>query len=167
MATRAVRPEQCHRAAWDDLYQGYAKFYQVQQTPAMRDRVWGWIHDPNHQVECLLIVDDQEPVEEPGDGDGVYRREGTEARVVGLAHFREFARPLAAASGGYLDDLFVDPGSRGSGAAALLLAALGEEARLRGWTVIRWITADDNYRARGMYDKIAQRTPWVTYDLTP
>jgi|SRR5690554_5894335 len=170
MATRVVRPEQHHRAAWDHLYQGYARFYRVEQTPAMRDRVWGWIHDPGHEVECLLAVDDQGTVEEPGGnahGAVVDRRGGTNARVVGLAHFRQFARPLAATSGGYLDDLFVEAGSRGSGAATLLLTALGDEARLRGWSVIRWITAEDNYRARGLYDKVARRTPWVTYDLLP
>jgi hypothetical protein len=31
--------------------------------------------------------------------------------------------------------------------------------------VIRWITADDNYRARAVYDRVATRTKWVTYDL--
>jgi hypothetical protein len=31
--------------------------------------------------------------------------------------------------------------------------------------VIRWITAEDNYRARGVYDRVAVRTPWVTYDI--
>lgn len=153
MATITIaRPEQRHRAAWDDLYQGYARFYRVEQAPEMRDRVWGWIHDPSHEVECLLAVD---------------QTAGGGGTVVGLAHFREFARPLAASHGGYLDDLFVDPAVRGSGAGAALLMALADEARIRGWTVIRWITADDNYRARGLYDKVAQRTPWITYDLLP
>jgi len=153
VTTLVVRAEQRHRAAWEDLYQGYAKFYQVQQTSEMRDRVWGWIHDQTHQVECFLAVVDQP--------------RGAGERVVGLAHFREFARPLTATSGGYLDDLFVDPGSRGTGAAETLLAAVGEEARRRDWSVIRWMTAEDNHRARGFYDKVAQRTTWVTYDLLP
>lgn len=52
------------------------------------------------------------------------------------------------------------------GLAALLneLRRLGEE---RGWSVIRWITADDNYRARSKYDRYATRTPWITYDMQP
>jgi hypothetical protein len=33
--------------------------------------------------------------------------------------------------------------------------------------VIRWITAENNYRARGVYDRLATRTNWVTYDLLP
>jgi len=30
-----------------------------------------------------------------------------------------------------------------------------------------WITGDDNYRGRGVYDKVATRTMWITYDLKP
>ena len=37
-------------------------------------------------------------------------------------------------------------------------------ARAAGATV-RWITADDNYRGRNVYDRLATRTMWVTYDL--
>ncbi len=148
MAITVVRPVESHRPAWEALYAGYAAFYAVAQTPDMRARVWSWIHDPGETVECFLAVA----------ADGV---------PIGLAHFREFARPLAASRGGYLDDLFVDPSARGSGAADALFAALGDEARRRGWSVIRWITADDNYRARSLYDKVATRTPWVTYDLSP
>ena len=40
-------------------------------------------------------------------------------------------------------------------------------ARERGWAIIRWTTADDNYRARSVYDKVATRTTWITYDMTP
>ena len=72
---------------------------------------------------------------------------------------------MAAATGGFLDDLFVDPAHRGSGAARALIDAVAAEGRQRGWTVIRWITAEDNYRARGLYDQMADRTKWVTYDI--
>ena len=61
-------------------------------------------------------------------------------------------RPLSASTGGFLDDLFVDPTARGSGAADALIAALADEGRKQGWTVIRWITAEDNYRARALYE---------------
>jgi hypothetical protein len=46
-----------------------------------------------------------------------------------------------------------------------LIAAVKTEGQKRGWTVIRWITAEDNYRARALYDRLADRTKWVTYDI--
>jgi ribosomal protein S18 acetylase RimI-like enzyme len=84
---------------------------------------------------------------------------------VGLAHCRPYFRPLAAAVAGHLDDLFVTPAARGTGAVDALLDALATIARQRGWSKIRWITADDNHRARSKYDQVAERTMWVTYDM--
>lgn len=142
-----IRPlEHRHRADWERLYAGYAAFYKVTQTPEMRGRVWSWIHDPAHEVKALVA-------------------ETAEGRAVGLAHYRPFARPLSATIGGFLDDLFVDPEYRGRRVADALIQAVAEIGRQRGWSVIRWITADDNYRGRGVYDRLATRTMWITYDL--
>lgn len=135
-----------HRADWDELYAGYAAFYGVTQTVAMRDRVWSWLMDSGHEVEGLVALD----------GAG---------RAVGLAHFRAFARPLSATTGGFLDDLFVAETARGTGAAEALIRRIAAIGRDRGWSVIRWITAEDNARARKVYDRLARKTGWVTYDL--
>lgn len=134
-----------HRTDWERLYAAYAAFYRATQTPEMRARVWGWIHDPAHEVNAFVAED-------------------ASGRAVGLAHWRAFARPLSASTGGFLDDLFVDPVMRGHRVADALIEALAEEGRRRGWTVLRWITADDNYRGRGVYDRLATRTMWITYD---
>ncbi len=134
------------RPAWDRLYQGYAAFYKVEQTAEMRDTVWSWLMDENHELEGLVAV-------------------GADDAPLGLAHFRAFARPLRAASGGFLDDLFVGPEARGLGVADALIKAVAAEGSKRGWSIIRWITADDNYRARSVYDRLAERTAWVTYDI--
>lgn len=139
------RPVAADFEEWSRLYAGYAQFYGVEQTEAMRARVWSWIHEPEHEVEGLVAH--------------------AGSSLIGLAHFRAFARPLSASTGGFLDDLFVDPAARGSGAARALIGAVEAEGRSRGWTVVRWITAEDNYRARGLYDKMAKRTPWLTYDI--
>jgi GNAT superfamily N-acetyltransferase len=134
-----------HRADWERLYAGYAAFYRVTQTAEMRDKVWRWLMDPAHEVQGLIAEDDA-------------------GRAMGLAHYRPFARPLSATVGGFLDDLFVAPEARGGGIADALIEAVAEEGRRRGWSVIRWITADDNYRGRGVYDRVATRTMWITYD---
>jgi GNAT superfamily N-acetyltransferase len=140
---RALAPED--RDAWERLFKGYADFYKVEQTAEMRDTVWGWLHDPAHGSNCLVA-----------------ELNGT---LVGFTHYRPFASTLRAINNGFLDDLFVDPATRGSGAAQALIDAVAAKGRENGWGVIRWITAEDNYRARGVYDRVATRTPWVTYDI--
>ena len=101
----------------------------------MRARVWSWTQDPAHEVKGLIA-------------------ENATGEAIGMAHYRPFARPLSASTGGFLDDLFVAPEARGTGAAEALIAALKDLGHARGWTVIRWITAEDNYRARGLYDRL-------------
>lgn len=143
---RVVPIGQYHRAEWDRLYAGYAEFYQVTQTSEMRDRVWSWLRDPAHETDGLIAED-------------------VDGRAIGLAHYRAFARPLSATTGGYLDDLFVNPGMRGKRIADALIEVLCEEGRRRGWSVIRWITAENNAAARSVYDRVAKLTPWRTYDI--
>lgn len=145
---KIVPLETRHRADWERLYAGYAEFYKVTQTPEMRAKVWGWIHDPAHEVNAVVAEDEA-------------------GRAVGLAHYRAFARPLSASTGCFLDDLFVDPSQRGKRVADALLEHLRALAREKGWSTVRWITADDNYRGRGVYDRVGKRTWWITYDMAP
>ncbi|MFE1172788.1 GNAT family N-acetyltransferase [Streptomyces sp. NPDC058773] len=133
---------------WRKLYQGYADFYKKEMPESRAECVWSWIMNPEHEVNCILV-------------------RGEDGVPVGLAHYRPFARPLTATTGGFLDDLFVAPELRGSGAADALFTRLREITAERGWSVLRWITMDDNYRARGKYDRVAQQTKWVTYDMAP
>lgn len=66
-----------------------------------------------------------------------------------------------------MDDLFVTPEARGTGAADALILAVGNIAKDKGWGTVRWITADDNFSARSVYDRRAERTMWITYDMKP
>ena len=140
-------PGPADQVRWRQLYADYAAFYQVQQTEQASDQVWQWINDPGHEVNALLTQD--------GAGE-----------VVALAHYRTFARPLTASTGCFLDDLYVAEPFRGTGAVDALLEELRNLARQRGWSVVRWITAEDNARARAKYDQLATRTTWITYDMT-
>ncbi len=135
-----------HRADWEKLFAGYADFYKVDQTPQMREQVWTWHFDPDHESEALVALDEA-------------------GKPVGLAHFQKFARPLGANTAGFLNDLFVAPEARGSGAAEALVEAVCEIGRQRGWGAIRWLTAEDNYRGRSFYDRIGRKTPFIAYQI--
>lgn len=147
--SRPVRPDEF--AAWTRLYRGYAAFYEWPTSDDHQRQIWGWIHE-QRWIDCLVAT--------PVDGDG---REAGE--IQGLAHLREWVRPLRGVRAGYLDDLFVAPDHRGSGAVEALFDGIRAMAVDRGWPVVRWATADDNYRARAFYDRVATRTSWITYDM--
>ncbi|PVZ94874.1 GNAT family N-acetyltransferase [Amnibacterium flavum] len=146
--TVTIRPvEQGDFFAWYGLYAGYADFYEEPLTDDRAMRVWAWLFSDDFATHGLVAVD--------GDGE-----------LVGLAHIRSFERPLAGEIGLYLDDLFVREDKRGTGVGRTLIDAVAAEAKKNGQKTVRWITAEDNATARALYDQVAKKTAYVTYDLT-
>lgn len=132
--------------AWYALFAGYAEFYETPLPDDRAMRAWAWLTGDESAVRGLVAVDEL-------------------GAVVGLAHVQQFERLLENDRGLALEDLFVDPAHRNKGVATALINHLKEEARDRGFGVIRWITAEDNATARKLYDQVAEKTRWVTYDL--
>ena len=135
------------KKSWERLYRGYADFYRVDTDDAKLQTLFGWLLDRTHVCEGLVA-------------------ETSAGEIVGLAHFRAMPSPLRGAEVGFLDDLFVDPGQRGGGAGEALLREIDAVATARGWAVVRWITRDNNYRARNLYDRLSMRSDWITYEMT-
>lgn len=143
-----IRPiAQCaaFRADWERLFAGYVRFYRREMTAEIADRVWTWLLDPDHVLEGVMAFVDRKPV--------------------GIAHFRATPRPMAGTEIGFLDDLYVDPDARGHQIGARLLEHLAEVGRVRNWAIIRWLTADDNYPARRLYDRHAGKSTFNLYEM--
>ncbi len=137
------------RVPWRRLYQGYAEFYAVPMTEEIADQLWSWLMDPSaaHKGYVAEIKDTGE--------------------IIGIAHVRPYPRSLSGSWAGFLDDLYVDPAHRRRGAGRALMTAVAAHARAAGWSFVRWMTADDNHTAQPLYDRVASRTRWVTYQLDP
>ncbi len=138
-------PNDALKAGWRTLYNGYATFYNREMTDDIAAAVWSWINDPAHELNGAVALVDGTPA--------------------GLIHFRRMPSPLRGADIGFLDDMFIDPAMRGRGIADVLFEHLHAEAKARGWDIVRWITADDNYRARSLYDRLSKKTSWNLYEM--
>ncbi|KAB0569347.1 GNAT family N-acetyltransferase [Brucella pituitosa] len=139
---RAVEPTD--ETSWKKLYRGYAAFYKVPMDEDILKRTWAWLQDSTHPLEGLVA--------ESGEN------------VIGFAHYWPQPRPLQGQDAGFLDDLFVDPSYRGRGVGRLLIEALSDIAHIRNWTMLSWVTAQDNVTARRLYDDVATAANWVTYE---
>lgn len=142
MEIRPIRSDDHDR--WIELFGQYADFYRSPLAPAAREVVWCWLMTPTHPVEGLVALDDDV--------------------VVGFLHFRAVPSSLTPGESGFIDDIYVHPTARGRRLSAALIEAVAEIGRDRGWPSLQWVTADDNYRARVGYDRVATRTAWVTYE---
>ena len=130
---------------WKDLYRGYADFYKVEMNEEILKTVWGWLHDKNHDVKGI-----------------VYEHEN---KIVGFAHYRRMPRPLRGKYIGFLDDIYVEPKQRGKKIGEKLIYELNEISKKNNWDLIRWITQDNNRRAKSLYDRVAKKTTWSLYEL--
>jgi ribosomal protein S18 acetylase RimI-like enzyme len=130
---------------WRKLYRGYANFYKVEMNDKILQTVWHWLHDKSHEVEGLI-----------------YEVNGN---IVALAHYRRMPKPLGGQDIGFLDDLFVDPKYRGQKIGEKILSELKKISKSKGWNLVRWITRDDNLRAKSLYDRVAEKTTWDLYEL--
>ncbi len=132
---------------WIGLYEGYSSFYKQDLTDQKALTVWSWLSDKNHETFGFVAERDGE--------------------LVGLIHLREFARPLDASRGLFVDDLYVTDNARGSGIGGQLLDTAKQYAHENKLSVVRWLTAPENEVAQVLYDKLATKTDWLTYDLDP
>ena len=137
---------QSDKKQWAMLYHGYAEFYKMEMNEDILDTVWSWIHSPNIKFFSIGIKSSKD-------------------ELIGFMHFREMPSPLRGKLVGFLDDLFVHPDFRGSGAVQLLFKELKLQANKNNWPYVRWITATDNSRARKVYDQISKPIDFVTYQM--
>jgi len=74
---------------------------------------------------------------------------------------------LSASRIAVMNDLFVEPGARGSGLADALISACASLCRSRGdISELQWQTAKDNYRAQAVYERVgAERSEWLDFSL--
>ena len=144
--TVTVRPiEARDESAWRRLWADYGVFYKAEFTEPQTNAVWTWLLDPNHLTNGWVAE---------LDGD-----------VVGFALMRSHSDTFAGGPAWYLDDLYVDPAARGHGAATSLITAIRAHADANGGGSLSWITADDNLTAQSVYNKLAVRRDWVTYEM--
>ncbi|MDP6103217.1 MAG: GNAT family N-acetyltransferase, partial [Gammaproteobacteria bacterium] len=90
---------------WKKLYIGYADFYKMPMNEKILNQVWGWIFDEHMQFYALSA-------------------KTNEGNLIGIMHYRQMPSPLRGIMVGFLDDLFVQPEYRGSGAVQALFKAL-------------------------------------------
>jgi GNAT superfamily N-acetyltransferase len=131
--------------AWAPLFAAYGEFYETTFSAEVIESTWRRLLDPAEGVNGLVAEVD--------------------GKVVGFAHYRSHPDTFSLGRDWFLDDLYVSEEARGSGAATALIEQLKQFASETGPGSLRWITAESNERAQRVYDRVATRTTWVTYEV--
>jgi GNAT superfamily N-acetyltransferase len=129
---------------WRELWDGYCRFYERAPSERITRHTWQRLMDPASPVKGIVA-------ESSGDG------------VIGIANYLVHENTATLTPVCYLQDLFVDPDKRAAGVGQQLIDWLVAEMKARGWARLYWSTKEDNYRARGLYDKYTPHSGFLRY----
>lgn len=145
MTVKIRRIEARDEPRWRELFDGYTRFYGRDPDRAQADHNWRRILDASSVVAAIVAE--------------------SQGEVVGIANYLTHENTLTLAPVCYLQDLYVDPACRARGTGKALIDWLVGEMHARGWAQLYWNTKQDNYRARGLYDKYTRESGFVRYIL--
>jgi GNAT superfamily N-acetyltransferase len=133
------------RDVWAGLFRAYIEFYRARVADDAIELTWQrMMAGGAGQPLGLVVVDDTDV-------------------PFGLAHILFHRSTWSPTWYCYLEDLFVDPARRKTGAGRALIAAVYREADARHCTRTYWVTDEANATARALYDRVARKEPFVQY----
>ena len=134
------------RDEWLPLWQAYLTFYESTVADEVTASTFARIADPDGDIQGAIARDE-------------------DGRAVGFVHW--FAHPAtwSATTYTYLEDLFVDPSVRRGGVGRALIAHVTDAARAAGSDKVYWLTAETNTTARALYDRVAERSGFIHYQI--
>ncbi len=130
---------------WRELWADYNTFYEAHVAEAVTAETWRRIMEPGSGV-----------------GARVAQRGG---RVAGFGVFVLHPSTWTIGPSCYLEDLFVDPASRGLGVGRALVQDLLDRGRECGWSRLYWHTRAGNEAARRLYDSVVSADDFVRYRI--
>lgn len=142
--TISVRPLKAEdKSRWLELWNGYLTFYETSLSNEQTELTWKRLMDSNYGVFGLMAEKD--------------------GAMVGITHFMFRPSTWAPKDYCYLEDLFVDPTVRGSGAGRALISRVIELAKEHGAGRVYWTTKESNAQARILYDSFTKVSEFVQY----
>ena len=144
--TISVRPLKAEdKSRWLELWNGYLTFYETSLSNEQTELTWKRLMDSNYGVFGLIAEKD--------------------GAMVGITHFMFRPSTWAPKDYCYLEDLFVDPTVRGSGAGRALINRVIELAKEHGAGRVYWTTKENNAQARILYDSFIKVSEFVQYRI--
>lgn len=138
MQIRPLRPDDRHD--WQPLWDAYLRFYRAEVDAATTDSAFDRL---------------------AGGGDGMYGLVAEADGLLGFAHVVTHPSTWSTGVHTYLEDLYLAPPARGSGAGRALIEAVYARA---GDGHVYWHTQEYNSAARSLYDSVAKRTSFIVYE---
>jgi GNAT superfamily N-acetyltransferase len=140
-----IRPaEPRDESRWRELWAAYNAFYEHELPEPITRSTWSRILDPASPIHGIVAETD----------------DGT---IVGIANYVLHAGTWSVAPVCYLEDMYVDADRRAAGVGTSLIDWLIAQMKAQGWSLLYWVTKENNYRARALYDRYVPHGGFVRY----
>jgi GNAT superfamily N-acetyltransferase len=141
----AVRPlVPSDEAVWRPLWRAYLAFYETELPEEIYAASFARLVDPAVTDYAGLIAE-------------------TDGEAVGIVHYIFHRHGWRIEPVCYLQDLYVAPEARGTGAGRALIEAVYAAADAAGAPSVYWLTQAENATARRLYDRIGRATSFIKY----
>jgi GNAT superfamily N-acetyltransferase len=142
--TGTIRPlAPIDKEAWLPLWHGYLDFYESSVTPEVTDTTFARLLDPEEPMFALVAE--------------------LNGALIGMTQCVLHRSTWTKGPYCYLNDLFVVPSARGTGAGRALIEAVYKRADELGAERVYWLTHETNATARQLYDRVATRSGFIQY----
>jgi GNAT superfamily N-acetyltransferase len=131
------------KQAWLPLWAGYLEFYKSDLPSDVTETAFARLTGPDEDMFGLVAEQD--------------------GNIVGIAHCIVHRSTWAKGHYVYLNDLFVSPDVRKSGAARALIEAIYKRADEIDAERVYWLTHETNTTARKLYDSLAFNDGFLEY----
>jgi GNAT superfamily N-acetyltransferase len=134
------------KSTWLVLWRGYIDFYEADIPDIQNELTWSRLLDSSYNLFGLVAE--------------------VEGKVSGIVHYSFQTSTWAPSSYCYLEDLFVDPTTRGKGVGRALIDAVKDIAVATGSTRLYWNTDATNETARRLYDSYGKESGKIQYRIS-
>lgn len=130
---------------WLPYWKSYQEFYKVQLDDDVTATAWKRFFDEDTPVYCAVA------------------REGE--TILGFAHYLFHNSTWGINNHCYLEDLFVNPATRGKHIGKKLIEYVKEKAQENNSDRLYWHTQETNKTAQRLYDWVAQKPGVIEYRI--
>lgn len=130
---------------WLPYWKGYQEFYKVQLADDVTATTWQRFFDEDVPVYCAVA------------------REGE--TILGFAHYLFHDSTWGINNYCYLEDLFVNPATRGKHIGKKLIEYVKEKAIEKNSDRLYWHTQETNKTAQRLYDWVADKPGIIEYRI--
>lgn len=134
------------RDGWRSLWNSYCADQGLGLSEQATETIWRRIEHPDDPTNALIAV-------------------GATGEILGLINFIVHPYTWSDRLLCFLVDLYVDDSRRRQGIGEAMIAHLAAHGSRQSWLRIYWNTDRSNRQARGLYDRIARSSPYVSYYL--